>query len=200
MKRRLKDRLTALLATVLMSALVVGTWYMAESAADRSTPRMRGLGHVPDYFVEGLAMIRLNGEGQPVFRMLADEMRHFPDDGTTEFDAPVLVSLDPERPTVRLTARRARTDAEGRMTELIDDVLLVREASPGVPRMTVETDFAIVDSVAEVARTKRPVVVRRGQSTLTGVGMEFDNAARQLRVESEVRGHWQPAPETPPRP
>lgn len=202
MKRRLKDRVTAVLATLLMSALVVGTWYMAESAADRSTPRTRALGHVPDYFVEGLAMIRLNGEGRPIFRMLADEMRHFPDDGTTEFDAPVMVSLDPERPTVRLTAKRARTDAEGRVTELIDDVLLVREASPGVPRMTVETDFAIVDSVTEVARTRHPVLIRRGESTLTGVGMEFDNAARQLRVDSEVRGQWrpQPATEAPPRP
>lgn len=202
MKRRLKDRVTAVLATLLMSALVVGTWYLAESAADRSMPRSRSLGHVPDYFVEGLAMIRLNGQGQPVFRMLADEMRHFPDDGTTEFDAPVLVSLDPERPTVRLTARRARTDAEGRMTELIDDVVLLREASPGEPRLTVETDFAIVDSVTEVARTRHPVVIRRGGSTLTGVGMEFDNAARQLRVESEVRGEWhpQPATETPSRP
>src|SRR5690606_26637025 len=136
MKRRLKDRVTAVLATLLMSALVVGTWYMAESAADRTMPGARGLGHVPDDFVDGLAMIRLNGEGRPVFRMLAEEMRHFPDDGTTEFDAPVLVSLDPERPTVRLTARRARTDAEGRMTELIEDVLLLREASPGVPRLT----------------------------------------------------------------
>src|SRR5690606_24389468 len=131
-KRRLKDRMVALLATLLMAGLVVGTWYLAESAADRSTPGARAPGHVPDYFVEGLAMIRLNGEGRPVFRMLADEMRHFPDDGTTEFDTPVLVSLDPDRPTIRLTAQRARTDAEGRMTELFDDVLLVREPTPGV--------------------------------------------------------------------
>ena len=202
MKRRLKDRLVAVLATLLMAGLVVGTWYMAESAADRSAPRSRALGHVPDYFVEGLAMIRLNGEGRPVFRMLAEEMRHFPDDGSTEFDAPVLVSLDPDRPTVRLTARRARTDAEGRITELFDDVMLVREPAPGVPRMTVETDFAIVDSVTETARTTHPVLIRRGASTLTGVGMEFDNAARQLRVDSEVRGQWQPQPatETAPRP
>lgn len=200
MKRRLKDRMVALLATLLMAGLVVGTWYLAESAADRSTPGARAPGHVPDYFVEGLAMIRLNGEGRPVFRMLADEMRHFPDDGTTEFDTPVLVSLDPDRPTIRLTAQRARTDAEGRMTELFDDVLLVREPTPGVPRMTVETDYAIVDSVTEVARTKRPVLIRRGESTLTGVGMEFDNAARQLRLDSEVRGLWQSAADTPPRP
>lgn len=200
MKRRLADRLKALLATVLMSALVVGTWYLAESAADRSPPRARAPGHVPDYFVEGVAMIRLNGEGRPVFRMLADEMRHFPDDGTTEFDAPVLVSLDPERPTVRLSARHARTDAEGRMTELIDDVLLVREPAPGVPRMTVETDFAIVDSVTEIARTTHPVLIRRGESTLTGVGMQFDNAARHLTVESEVSGVWQPASGTPSQP
>ncbi len=200
MKRRLQDRLTALLATLLMSALVVGTWYLAESAVDRSTPRSRTLGHVPDYFVEGLAMIRLNGEGRPVFRMIADKMRHFPDDGATEFDAPVMVSLDPDRPTVRLSARQARTDAEGRMTELIDDVVLVREAAPGMPRMTVETDFAVVDSVTEVTRTTRPVLIRRGESTLTGVGMEFDNPARQLRLDSEVRGLWQPATENTPRP
>lgn len=195
--RRLQERLAAILAITLLLGLAAGTWYLAESTARQGRPGTRTLGHAPDYFVDGLAMIRLNSEGRPVFRMLAQEMRHFPDDGTSEFDKPVIVSLDPERPTVRLTAQRALTDAQGRMTELIGDVVLVREATDDAPQMTVETDFAIVDSDTEIARTTRPVLIRRGDSTLTGVGMEFNNATRQLRLDSQVRGQWQPSPKTP---
>lgn len=191
MKRRIEDRLAAILATSLLGGLVLGTWYLAVSSTDEAAPRVRALGHAPDYFVEGVAMIRVASDGRPVFRMLAEDMRHYPDDGSTEFTDPLIVSLDPERPTVRLTARRARTDAEGRITELFDEVVLVREAGDGAPRMTLETDYATVDSETETARTSHPVVIRRAGSVLQGTGMKFDNIARRLELDSEVRGQWQ---------
>jgi lipopolysaccharide export system protein LptC len=56
--------------------------------------------------------------------------------------------------------------------------------------MQIRTEFARVFSDREVAITDRPVVVTRGQSTLTGTGMEFNNRARTLRVDAEARGVW----------
>ena len=47
-----------------------------------------------------------------------------------------------------------------------------------------------------VARTDRPVRIERNGSVLTGVGMEFNNAARSLTVDSRVRGTWTFAPNT----
>jgi LPS export ABC transporter protein LptC len=60
----------------------------------------------------------------------------------------------------------------------------------------VRTDHVIIYSDTEIAKTDRPVTIERGGSTLTGVGMEFDNSARSLTVDSRVRGTWQPAPRT----
>ena len=58
------------------------------------------------------------------------------------------------------------------------------------PAMRITTEFARVFTEREVAVTDRPVVITRGQSTLTGTGMEFNNRDRTLRIDSEARGVW----------
>jgi lipopolysaccharide export system protein LptC len=39
------------------------------------------------------------------------------------------------------------------------------------------------------------VRITYGTSSLTGVGMEFDNSSRVLNVLSNVRGVWTPPPD-----
>ncbi len=103
----------------LLAGLAGFSYYLAE-LSDRverpaADPR---LAHEPDYFVEGFAVTRLNATGEPVFRMSAERLVHFPDDDSSEFDAARLVSLDPTKPLVTLSrrARHAPTAARRRPT------------------------------------------------------------------------------------
>lgn len=193
MFQRQYDRLAAGLSIALLAGLAGLSYYLAElSGRMERTVGAHAPAHEPDYFVEGLALTRLNPSGQPVFRMSADRMVHFPDDDSSEFQNPLLVSLDPARPLVTLRAERGRATSGGEQTHLYDAVRLTRAAAGGRPPLQVDTDYVLLLPQQDIARTDHPVRITQGDSSLTGVGMEFDNAARVLKVQSRVQGVWAP--------
>lgn len=192
MRQRFYDRIAALLSIALLAGLAGFSYYLAELAEqlDRRQQGVRGPVHEPDYFVEGFAMTRTNRAGAPTFRMSAARMEHFPDDDSSAFTRPVLVSLDPERPLVTLRADRGQASSGGQQTQLFDHVVLTRAGQGGKPELRVETDYVLLLPEDDIARTHRPVKITQGGSSLTGVGMEFNNAARLLQVRSKVQGVW----------
>jgi len=191
MNQRLYDRLSATLSVAILAVLAAVSYYLAEFAAQMRLPERAGaVGHEPDYFVDRLAMTRLNRRGEPVYRMSADRLLHYPDDDTHEFQDPVLVSLEPGKPLVTLRASRGRSTGGGERTDLYGDVVLTRAPDAGKPALRVETDHAVLLSSEDVARSDRPVRIQYGESSLTGVGMEFNNSTRVLNVLSDVRGVW----------
>ena len=197
MKQRLYDRFAAVLSIGLLAGLAGFSYYLAELAeqADRRTTRADPR-HEPDYFVEGLALTRTNASGAPTFRMSARRLKHFPDDDSAEYEQPVLVALDPARPLVTLRAERGRTTSGGERTDLYDQVVLVRAGDRTQSELRIETDQVTLLAEEDIARTDRPVKILYGVSSLTGTGMEFDNASRTLKVRSRVHGVWA----APPKP
>jgi lipopolysaccharide export system protein LptC len=199
MKQRVYDRMAAGVSLVLLATLAAGTWYLAEiasrHAAGNAAPK---ISHEPDYFVERFALTRLNARGDPVFKMSAERLDHFPDDDSTTFVHPLLVSLDPGNPLVTLRADRGMSTTQGLETHLYDNVLLTRAATGGAtanPELRIESDYMLLLSEEDVARSDRPVRITYGDSVLTGVGMEFNNGSRRLEVKSQVRGRWVAPPD-----
>ena len=193
MHQRLYDRLAAVVSIGLLAVLAAFTYYLAELADQlRDSLQPRPLAHQADYFVEHFAVTRLNQQGEPLYRMSAERLTHFADDDSSEFDAPLLVSLDPLRPKITLSALHGKAGSRARETRLYGDVVLVREAFERSTALRVETEYIALLVDEDIARTDRAVTITSGASSLTGVGMEFNNAARVLTLNSKVRGHWPP--------
>ncbi len=193
MKGRTEDRLAAGISIVLLLILAGGSYFLAEFASDRGEPAgTRKITHEPDYFVDGLVLTKVNELGEPAFRLSAERMVHYPDDGSNQFTEPRMVSLDSARPQVELRAKSGSTDAQGDETELSGGVVLTRRASAADPELVVKSEVIVLSTKTGIAHTTYPVEIRRGTTSLTGVGMEFDNSSRQLRLDSRVRGYWQP--------
>jgi len=175
--------------------LAAVSYYLAEVSSRLNRSEQAGApSSEPDYYVEQVALTRLNRDGQPAFRLSADRLLHYPHDQSSVFDRPVLASLEPDRPLVTLRAARGRSTNEGERTELFDDVVLTRAAAGDKPALQVETDYVLMLGNEDIARTDRPVRVTSGDSSLTGVGMEFNNSTRVLNVLSNVRGIWTAPP------
>jgi len=191
MNARLYDRLSAALSVGILSVLAAVSYYLVElSDQFARLERARPTGHEADYIVEELALTRMNRDGAPLFRLSANRLTHYGDDDTSEFERPQMVSLDPDKALVRLHADRGRTDASGQVTHLHGNVLLTRAAQADRPELQVRTDYAKLLADQEIAITDRPVTIRHGESSLTGIGMEFNNSTRVLDVHSAVRGTW----------
>ena len=92
-----------------------------------------------------------------------------------------------------MSCRRVRGGAE-RATWHADGIpsgpRLARAGGRGDPPLQVDTEYVLLLTRENIARSDREVRITRGASSLTGVGMEFDNAARVLTVQSRVRGVW----------
>ena len=191
MSPRFYDRLAAAVSIGLLLLLAAGSYYLAEIAQRFALPgESREGADIADAFGEGVLLLRLNDRGEPAFRMTARRMEHFRRSDTTRYVEPTMVSLDPGKPRITLTAREGMSIRESQETVLEGKVQLDRPGSATEPAMQIRTEFARVFSDTEIARTDRPVVITRGQSILTGTGMEFNNRARTLRVDSEAKGLW----------
>lgn len=199
MHSRLHDRIAAAVSLVLLGTLALFTFYLAQVAdRDERARQPRGAApNEPDYFVDRLALLSMNERGEPSFRLEAHRLQHFPIDDTTIFESPIVLSLDPARPRLTVTARKGRLLDGGEEAHLSGDVVLTRAGTPDAAPLRAETDFAIVIPDREIVRTDRPVTVVQGGQRLSGVGMELDNRTRQLQVDSKVRAVW-PAPAAPP--
>ncbi len=191
MNARLYDRLAAAISVGLLVVLAAATYYLAQVAQQFALPSAsRAAPDVADAFGEKVLVLRLNDRGEPAFRMTAERMEHFRPSDTTRYTSPTMISLDPTQPRITVTARRGQSVRESQETVLEGNVRLDRPATSTDPAMRITTEFATVFTDREVAVTDHPVVITRGQSTLTGTGMEFNNRDRTLRIDSEARGIW----------
>lgn len=198
MKMRREDRVSAAVSIVIALGLAAGSLYLAR-IAERApeSAGSRGGTDQPDSFAESVRVNRTRADGSPAFLLTAQRIEYFRGDDSTLLHQPVLTSLDTTQAEVRLRASTGRSLKGSSEILLIGDVFLERASDQQTPKMTIATEWAQVLTDAEIARTDRPIEVRRGTDVLTGVGMEFNNAARTLRVDHQVRATFFPAPRKP---
>ena len=118
--------------------------------------------------------------------LTAQQLRHYPDDDSTELDQPLLLYRGKQSPT-RISADRAQLLKDGKEAILRDNVRVLREASPGNPEMTLETSVLNVYPDDEIARTDKPVKLTQGKSVAHGVGMVADRVKQTYILESRVK-------------
>jgi lipopolysaccharide export system protein LptC len=148
--------------------------------------------HDPDAVMENFSAVRMNELGRPRFVMAAARMRHYPDDDSSELDAPRLTSLSAGRPAIHVVARRGVVSGSADEVFLYEDVEVLREASAGRSELTLQTDYLRVLPDRDWADTDRPVLIFDARNTIHGVGLEMDNKARTMELLSQVRSVHEP--------
>ena len=180
------------MASIGMLAILAGmTGFLAQRAAreHRSVPQASHPER-PDWFIEGFNLVRLGLTERITWQITAQRMQHRPQDDAVELVQPVLIRLEPGRPTLVIRAQEAKTLEMGDLTHLHGQVVLTRAADREGPALKIKTEQLDVLAAKDLARAEGPVQIERGGSNLTGVGLEFDNAARRLQMLAEVRGQW----------
>jgi lipopolysaccharide export system protein LptC len=198
MSARLFDRLAAAASILILVGLGMLSYFLAQQAERLARPNTpRPVTHEPDYFVDSLRLLKANAAGEPVVRIEAVQMRHFPDDLTIEFDEPRVVTLTDDRPAIRVTADRGTSPDTGEKTDLFGNVRIVRDAEGEHPPLLMLTQQATVLLEEKVVITDQPVDIRMGPNRLAGVGMRLDSQSRQLQVDSRVKGYIAPREGSP---
>ncbi len=184
----MKQWSTALLPlSILMVLTALTFWlrYVTELPEGRNDGKNR---HDPDLIVHGATARKLDESGRLLYTLIADELRHYPDDDTTDLSQPKLVYLQPDKPPLTINAARGHVTTKGERVELVDRVQVRRAASDTQAELVLETAQLTVLTDEERAFTASPVVINEGNSWLQGVGMQIDQKQQTYLLESQVSG------------
>lgn len=147
--------------------------------------------HDPDYIVNNFTIRRFDAQGKLFQTLSAKEMRHYPDDDSTEADLPHLTYHRDLKTFV--SADQAWIDSGGKTIQLEKNVRVRRENTKG-PETVLTTSSMTVLSDEEIARTKAPVTITQGSTVVRGIGMESNNKTGVSVLGGRVQGTIAPQP------
>jgi lipopolysaccharide export system protein LptC len=175
---------------VLMLALALLTFWLERTVrVDEAHASLRR--HDPDYIVSNFRIIGYGPAGIVESTLSARKMVHYPDDDSTDLDAPRVLSSKAGEAPMTLTADRGALSQDGEDTFLYDNVLLVRKEIPLLPEMRMRTSFLHVVRGRSLVLTDQDVMIDEEGRSLTGRGMEYDNAAGLLHLRERVKGRFE---------
>lgn len=181
--RRQVQQLLPLLILLMLAGLTMWLERATRIEERSSSGKLR---HDPDVIVDNFTVRRLDETGMVQHTLSAKQLRHYPDDDSTELDAPDLIYRGKLSPT-HVSAERGLLTRDGKEAILRDNVKVRREASAGNPEMTLATSVLNVYPDDEIARTDQPVHITHGRSVATGVGMVADRVKQTYILESRVK-------------
>ena len=177
---------SALLPLVVLGLLAGFTFWLEQATQGEDTGGRSRLRHDPDFWVDKFTLRRFEPDGSIQHILTAKRMEHFPDDESTEIDAPYLAYFH-GRKTIA-TAKSAWLDKAAKHIRLIDDVRIVRPGIGGGPDTIVTTSILNIIPDDEYAQTDAPITLTQGQTVLHGIGMEVSNKTQVAVLSGPVTG------------
>ena len=186
----MKDRWVAYVPVLLLAGLAALTYWL-DQVVEPEAARDGSVRHDPDVIIDGLAATKMALTGLPNYSVKARRMFHYPDDGSYKLEQPELTHFDPDAAPVSIRSDTGELSGDGNDVYFRDNVFLRRPAFDGDQEMTMSTSYLHVIPDKDTALTDKPVVLTQGDSVVHSVGLEFNNATRQLKLLSRVRGTYQ---------
>jgi len=197
--REIIDRFIAWSPVLLLGALAALTYWLDAQVTAPAARRDGSTRHDPDLFLQDFKGITFDAKGNPLETLSAARAEHFPDYESSELTRPRLSLAEPGRPTLTVTADRGRIDGDKSNGDFSGNVRVERAADPsesgdGRPSgpVTLTTSALHVTTKEQRVHTDQPVTIEDSRGIIRGQGLEFDNKAKTLKLNSRVSGTFQP--------
>ena len=169
---------------LVLTALTFWLRYATELPEIRRDGKHR---HDPDYIISDATLRKIDQSGNLKYTLKAADIRHYPDDDTTDLIKPNLIYLHTKKPPVTMTADRGRISKDGEQVDLYGDVHINRAPSAQYEELTAFTPELTILPDDEKAFTKSPVLITQGKSSwVKGIGMRVDNRLQTYVLESQA--------------
>lgn len=181
----MKDRLPSVVAILLLTSLVIGTWWAADYA-QRAVPidPPRRITHEPDHWAAQFVLIRSDENGMAINRLEGDYLEHFPDNDSYEIQQARAIGQQPGSPLTLASSDTAVMDQDGARVVMTGNAHVHRQEDSENRALDVKSDVLTILPDEDVVFTDHPALVVHGNSTMNGTGMRYDNKTRQLQVYS----------------
>ncbi len=148
--------------------------------------------HDPDYIMTNFVTTQTYANGDLRYKLAAVEMRHFPDDDSTELQRPRYTQFAEDKPYTQVQSLRGHVSSDGEEVKLFGNVKVTRQAFAGKGEMTVETDYLNIRPNDDLVTTESPVVIRQAPKTVIhATGMIYEKQKQTVTLLHKVRAHYE---------
>lgn len=175
----------------LLGLLGASYWLNQQVQPEAAKPD-RSKVHAPDALINNFSALKLSELGVPRFILAAKQLRHYPDNDSTEVELPHLTTLSPDRSPLHTEARRGLVTSKGDEVLLHEQVKVWREGNASQSAMTLQTEYLRVIPERDWAETNQPVTLINPSTTVHAVGLEMDNQTHTIKLLDQVRSEHAP--------
>lgn len=192
MSMRSSTRAAITFPLVLLILLALLTFWINRTVQP-PLPKLDGSSrHDPDYIMSNFVTTQTDVNGDLRYKLAAVEMRHFPDDDTTELQRPRYTQFAIGKPYTEVQGLRGFVSSDGEEVQLFDDVKVTRQAFADKGEMTVETDYLNIRPNEDLVTTDRPVTIRQAPKTVIyATGMVYEKKLKTVTLLNRVRAHYE---------
>lgn len=175
-------RLTQYFPLLMLSALAATTIWLSRTVLDLPARGDGNLRHEPDIIVENFTAKQFSMTGNIHYTLSATKMIHYPDDDTAHLTKVNFRAIEPDKPSMHVTADSGILSRKGDEVFLHDNVVLVREAGPNSSKVTMRTNFLHIIPNQDIAQTNKPVIIEDSKGTINASSMVANNKNQTLRL------------------
>lgn len=177
---------------VLLSTLALLTFWINQTVQPPA-PKLDGSSrHDPDYIVSNFVTTQTDINGDLRYKLAAIEMKHYPDDDTTNLQHPRYTQYAVNKPYTQVEGLRGYVSSNGEEVQIFDNVKVTRQAFEEKGEMTLETDYLNIRPNEELVQTQSPVVIRQAPKTVIyATGMIYEKKNKTLTLLNKVRAHYE---------
>lgn len=187
---------SAIAFPLILLVLVALITFWINRAVQPVMPKIDGSSrHDPDYIMTNFVTTQTDVKGDLRYKLAAIEMRHFPDDDTTELQRPRYTQFAVNKPYTQVEGLRGFVSSDGEEVQLVDNVKVTRQAFKDKGEMTVETDYLNIRPNEELVTTQSPVVIKQAPRTVIyATGMIYEKKKQTVTLLKRVRAHYEKPP------
>ena len=186
------ERLSNLFPLVLMALLAALTYWLDRVVQSPAVTPNALLRHDPDYLVDQLLATRMDADGRIKNTLRSVKLVHFPDDDTTELEAPRFISYAKGSP-LTITSKTGLVSSNGENVYFRDNVRVVRAPDGEKSELVLDTEYLHVLPDDNIAKTDRAVTITDANMVIHAIGMEMNNETRVLKLNAQVKGAYHDA-------
>ncbi len=186
------QRLRIILFITLLVALLMGSfWILKLVHQGDETDHIQRIQGKPDYYIEQFKYVKMAVDGRPRYDISGQRMTHLPDTDSYEVTLPVFTSLDSNKASMTLRAKRGVIEDNQTKIHLYDDVQGNRAQFKQAQRIHLSSEYLLLLPDENIIKTDKPVEITIGSSVMNSTGMIANNELQELRLLHNVRGTYQ---------
>lgn len=175
-----------------MAGLALMSWWLVKLTGLDEINRTQAPPHSADYFSKGYSKWEMNESGTLKSKLLADQMIHYSDDGTTVMFKPLMYSYDEKSPPWVIQSETGLLSSDGKNLLLTGKVTIDRAKGPGFRPLTIHTSNLRVKPENRYAETDAWAELISPPNKTTGTGMKMVYAQPiHLELLAHVKGNYE---------